>query len=354
MLQLQKKSFSRRVEADIIDKHFHLLLEMDQLRRNLKQKEEDMDNLEPTLRMEIRAEFSELVAELTTKSVRNCFCSSASCCAPMVAVCSVPLKVSLWWCRLAASKARFLEFHRQMTQKALSNLAEVKMETMRGMQGHKITPPHFKAKAQEGIDAISEAAEVVEDMSQSQRAIHQVKSLYQLKEIHLKSEAKRKSDEIDRKELLKKQAGDDGREQLEERVSMLEQQLLKTRELLCGTEVELKNCRTDLDHAHRTKHTLVQWKMGAKKRIADLEDRTAAVGGKAEAAMVKLKNDAEKSRNELESLSGIEKRAEQVALALDHLHQWSFRSPRAKPPENRAVCSATQWSSSRRTKSCSG
>eukprot|EP01051_Picozoa_sp_SAG22_P009051 SAG22_NODE_726_length_7606_cov_64.216731_1_plen_2181_part_00 len=279
LLQLQKKSFSRRVEADIIDKHFHLLLDMDALRRSLKQKEEDMAAQEPTLRIEIRAEFSELVAELTSK--------------------------------LAASKARFLEFHRQMTQKALANLNEVKAETMRGMQAHKVMPPNFKEKAQGMIDAVLDVAEAQEDLSQSQRAIHQVKSLYQLKEIHLKSEAKRRSDEIERAELLKKQAGDNGREQLEERVAMLEQQLLKTRELLSTTEVELKNNRGELEHAHRTKHTLMQWKMGAKKRISELEDRTAAVGGKAEAAMIKLRSDADRAKLELESLSGIEKRAEQ-------------------------------------------
>ena len=56
-----------------------------------------------------------------------------------------------------------------MTQKSLANLNEIKVETMRGMQGHKITPPHFRDTAQEGIDAIQEAADVADDMSQSQR-----------------------------------------------------------------------------------------------------------------------------------------------------------------------------------------
>ena len=132
LLQMQKKSFSRRVDADIIDKHYQLLLDMDTLKRKLKQAEEDMMAQEPTLRNEIRAEFTELVGELTAK--------------------------------LAASKARFLEFHRQMTTKALKNLSEVKRETMQGMKDHKVTPAKFKAGAQQRINELEEIEEAQDEV----------------------------------------------------------------------------------------------------------------------------------------------------------------------------------------------
>lgn len=76
------------------------------------------------------------------------------------------------------------------------------------------------------------------------------------------------------------------------------------------TEIELKNCRAELQLSSRSKNKLLQWKMSAKKRISDLE----AAGADMHAAsrqVDKLKADADKQHRAIEGLLGIEQRAEQ-------------------------------------------
>lgn len=244
----------------------------------MKLNNEEMEKQEPLIRRKVRLEYNDLVAELTAK--------------------------------LAASKARFREFHMQMTQDTLHSLSEVKRDTIKGMADHKVTPSGFKERAPAEIEALSESEAKKQDETQSQRAIMKIKGLYHLKEINMKMKLKAMMDELEAQEEKRKEASQDGREQLEEKVVMQQEQLAETRALLNTTEIELKSCREDLAMTHRSKHKLVQWKMGAKKRLAELE----AAGADADAAqrhMDKLKAEQDKTKAELEALAGIEQRAEQ-------------------------------------------
>lgn len=277
-MSLLKKSFARRVEAEIIDRNYQQLLDNDRLRRALHLQNEETEQQEPIIRKKVRLEYNDLVGELTMK--------------------------------LAASKARFREFHVQMTQDTLHSLTEVKRDTIKGMAEHKITPSGFKSRAPAEISTLTNVAASHEDETASQRAILKIKGLYHLKEINMKMKLRAMMDELETQEQKRKEAVGDGREQLEEKVMMQEEQLAETRALLNTTEIELKSCREELAMTHRSKHKLVQWKMGAKKRLSELE----SAGADADAAQRhfdKMKAEQDKTMSELEALSGIEQRAEQ-------------------------------------------
>lgn len=122
--------------------------------------------------------------------------------------------------KLAASKARFREFHMQMTQDTLHSLSEVKRDTIKGMADHKVTPSGFKERAPAEIEALSESEAKKQDETQSQRAIMKIKGLYHLKEINMKMKLKAMMDELEAQEEKRKEASQDGREQLEEKVVM--------------------------------------------------------------------------------------------------------------------------------------
>ena len=277
-MSLLKKSFARRVEAEIIDRNYQQLLDNDRLRRALLLQNEEMEQQEPIIRKKVRLEYNDLVGELTMK--------------------------------LAASKARFREFHMQMTQDTLHSLTEVKRDTIKGMAEHKITPSGFKSRAPSEIATLTTKEAHQLDETQSQRAIMKIKGLYHLKEINMKMKLRAMMDELENQEQKRKEAIGDGREQLEEKVLMQQEQLAETRALLNTTEIELKSCREELAMTHRSKHKLVQWKMGAKKRLTELE----SAGADADAAQrhfERLKNEQDKTKAELDALTGIEQRAEQ-------------------------------------------
>ena len=277
-MSLLKKSFARRVEAEIIDRNYQQLLDNDRLRRALHLQNEQMEQQEPIIRKKVRVEYNDLVTELTMK--------------------------------LAASKARFREFHMQMTQDTLHSLSEVKRDTIKGMAEHKSAPSGFKSRAPSEIATLTVAESKQLDETQSQRAIMKIKGLYHLKEINMKMKLRAMMDELESQEQKRREAVGDGREQLEEKILMQEEQLAETRALLNTTEIELKSCREELAMTYRSKHKLVQWKMGAKKRLSELE----SAGADADAAQrhyERLQADAEKTKAELAALSGIEQRAEQ-------------------------------------------
>ena len=89
-----------------------------------------------------------------------------------------------------------------------------------------------------------------------------------------------------------------------------QEQLDKTRDLVSTTEIELKNCRADLQLANRSKTKLMQRLMASKRRLTALETAGADVHA-AQRQMDKLKADAERSQIQMEELAGIEQRAEQ-------------------------------------------
>jgi hypothetical protein len=143
-----------------------------------------------------------------------------------------------------------------------------------------------------------------------------IKGLYHLKEINMKMKLRAMMDELESQEQKRKEAIGDGREQLEEKILMQEEQLAETRALLNTTEIELKSCREELAMTHRSKHKLVQWKMGAKKRLAELE----SAGADADAATrhyERLQAEQEKTKAELAALAGIEQRAEQRTAVVE-------------------------------------
>eukprot|EP01046_Picozoa_sp_COSAG06_P046979 COSAG06_NODE_6744_length_2801_cov_0.974833_2_plen_134_part_00 len=60
----------------------------------------------------------------------------------------------------------------------------------------------------------------------------------------------------------------------------------------------------------RLKHKLVPWRMGAKKRLTELASAGAEAGAAAR-HFERLKNEQDKTKAELDALTGIEQRAEQ-------------------------------------------
>ena len=108
----------------------------------------------------------------------------------------------------------------QMTQDTLHSLSEVKRDTIKGMADHKVTPSGFKERAPAEIEALSESEAKKQDETQSQRAIMKIKGLYHLKEINMKMKLKAMMDELEAQEEKRKEASQDGREQLEEKVVM--------------------------------------------------------------------------------------------------------------------------------------
>ena len=55
-MSMLKKSFARRVEAEIIDRNYQQLLDNDRLRRALKLNNEEMEKQEPLIRRKVRLE----------------------------------------------------------------------------------------------------------------------------------------------------------------------------------------------------------------------------------------------------------------------------------------------------------
>jgi len=283
-LELLKKSFARRVDAEIIDRNYQQLLDNDRLRRKLRILRDDMKQQENVIRKAVRAEYEDLVTELASK--------------------------------LAASKARFKEFHVQLTQGTLHSLNDLKRETLKGMENHKVTPVGFKKIAGELQEQVSAEDEQRQESLDAQRAVLKIKTLYHMKEIKLKMEHKNAMDAIEKQEQAQKVSSGDGREMMEEKVALLQEQLDKTRDLVSTTEIELKNCRADLQLANRSKTKLMQRLMASKRRLTALETAGADVHA-AQRQMDKLKADAERSQIQMEELAGIEQRAEQRNAAVE-------------------------------------
>ena len=192
-LELLKKSFARRVDAEIIDRNYQQLLDNDRLRRKLRILRDDMKQQENVIRKAVRAEYEDLVTELASK--------------------------------LAASKARFKEFHVQLTQGTLHSLNDLKRETLKGMENHKVTPVGFKKIAGELQEQVSAEDEQRQESLDAQRAVLKIKTLYHMKEIKLKMEHKNAMDAIEKQEQAQKVSSGDGREMMEEKVALLQVRL---------------------------------------------------------------------------------------------------------------------------------
>jgi hypothetical protein len=189
-LELQKKSFARRVEAEIIDRNYQQLLDNDRLRRALRLERKKLAEHEPSIRAKVRVEYDKLVTDLVAE--------------------------------LAKSNARFKDFQLQLTQGTLHNLNELKRSTINSMENHHATPNAFKKSAALIQAQIVEDDDIQQQNSEAQRAVLKIKSLYQMKAMKLHQEHKAKMRELEAQEQLRKESVGEGRESLEEKITLLQ------------------------------------------------------------------------------------------------------------------------------------
>jgi len=280
-LEMEKRSFHRRVEAGIIDKSYKDLLEIDHLRRQNTVLKQKLTMQEPDIRAACIEEHRELVQQLVEK--------------------------------LTETQSKFKLLQGSVREESMAAAAEAKMEGLKAFAGIKHAPKEFKAQAREALEDLTAEDLARKQSADAMRAVTKLKGFATLKEIRMKSKYEKEIAEL--KRLLDPDGdGIDDKEELEERVMLMEDQISEARTALSQAEIDLKAKNTELHLAKRAKAALMTTKLSLLKKNKDLEfEMKGAELKDHERALRKSQAAGDKQATELTRLKGAESRAESRA-----------------------------------------
>lgn len=282
---LEKRAIGRRVQIELADRNYELLLQADELGRRVVYLEGTLQQQERELRQQVQQEFQEKMQRMDRE--------------------------------LMVTRGKFDEYRTYLYREMQNNLMEIKKEAMLKMVESENAPLELKRKALKIARFDDEISRLKEENLELKRTILKARMLGQLRQNVLRSHFER---------LLHQSATDhqkatrefwSNREKVEERENLLRQQLLAAQNSLNAAEIELEQLRKDLQLQMKNKQQLVHWKVKNAHLLSDLESRVKKYERWKTVDVDKLLLELEKKDSEIRQLSDSESKTNRRSALLE-------------------------------------
>eukprot|EP00762_Andalucia_godoyi_P002578 ANDGO_03363.mRNA.1 hypothetical protein AMSG_04194 len=239
--EMDRRALKRRVQIELADRNYELLYALDELSKENERLRKSMAEQEAVLRTKIEAEFQDRIESLDRE--------------------------------LTLTKGKFDEYRTYLYREMQNNLMEVKKEAMLKMVESENAPLELKRKALKIARFDDEISRVKEENMEMKKTIMKMSLFALLRQATIKSRFERVvRKEVHEREKMQREYWAN-RERVEERETILRQQLVATQSALHSAEVELEQLRKDLNMQMKNKQQLVHWKVRNAQVLTDLEEK---------------------------------------------------------------------------------
>jgi hypothetical protein len=283
--ELDKKSFKRRVQANLADKNYDLIFRVDSLTRQNAQLKEELEVISETIRREQQIKYEDTVTKLEKE--------------------------------LILMKGRFVEYKRNFYQNMEKKFSEVKDTALIEIAKQKDGANAFKKKALQIVMDDNELSKMKVKTEKLKANKEQLQVLHKLKLIALESKYQKKIREADEERDAIKKRFFGNTEKIEAREQMLRKELVKTQEILNSTEMEVEQLKKDLQLQIKNKQKLVNWKVKNAQLLDELEEKVDKYERWNQFDVDKLVLELEKTKKEVAQYNKLRTRLDQKTEQLE-------------------------------------
>lgn len=283
---VEKKSFMRRVQAEVADKNYDLVFQVDALARKNSELGVKIDNFKQAAKEEVKREYEELVRNLSKE--------------------------------IMIMRGKFASYKKQLYKEIDEKFSVVKNEAMMNMKSQENYSTALKKRALKIVIDDNEKSDLKLDIQKRKAREIKLMIFYKLKlmALHGKYEKRIKDMEVD-KEKMKEQYYAD-KHQTEERLNLLRQELMKTQQTLSSAEMESEQLRKDLQLQIKNKQKLVSWKVKNAQLLEQLEEKVEKFERWNQFDVDKLLLELEKKRKDVNHFEEMEKKIDRKAELAEH------------------------------------
>jgi hypothetical protein len=306
--EMDRRALKRRVQIELADRNYELLYALDELTKENERLQKGLVEQEIVLRRRIEAEFQDRMEALDRE--------------------------------LTITKGKFDEYRTYLYREMQNNLMEVKKEAMLKMVESENAPLELKRKALKIARFDDEIARVKEENMEMKKTIMKMSLFSALRQASIRSKYDRLlRREVHERERLQRDFWAN-RERVEERETILRQQLVATQNALHAAEMELEQLRKDLGLQMKNKQQLVHWKVRNAQVMAELEAKVRKFERFANVDVDKLLIDMEKKDQALRQMVSVEDKVAKAKALVEEKKDKEIRVLQRKLADEQKVKAA--------------
>ncbi|KAL0482170.1 hypothetical protein AKO1_013367, partial [Acrasis kona] len=269
-LEVDGRSFTRRVQGEVADKSYDLVFRVDQLQRQNQDLQNKIDHLHVQVKDELRIEYEDSVMKLTHE--------------------------------LMMVKGKFSEYRRSLLNQMQNKFEQVKKDALIQIATPSTSQgsASFKQKALRIVMDDNEIAKLKRETEDQKSLSEKLIILNKLKLLTLRGKYERRVRQAEDEKENAKKIYFGNKSKIEERENLLRQQLMKTQQLLSNMEMEVERLRKDLQLQIKNKQKLVNWKVKNAQLLDELEVKVEKYERWNKVDVDKILLELEKKKQELE------------------------------------------------------